>query len=174
MAILLACAYYRELCPKTPTLSIPKFTYIGVPQAILRAGCKFEYRDEQWKGGYEIMPTHIWDCARRFTSNMYEVPGRMLCVSFHHTKILGLAGHGGAILHDNLHADSWLRKARFDGRTEGIAPKDDDFQTPAWHCYMTPTVAAEGLMRLQTLPKHNEDLPWDEYPDLSVMTQLWM
>ena len=60
-----------------------------------------------------------------------------------------------------------LRRARFDGRTEGLAPRDDDFIL-GWHCYMTPEVAAEGLMRLSLLPDHNDDLPNDDYPDLST------
>jgi pseudaminic acid cytidylyltransferase len=49
----------------------------------------------------------------------------MICVSFHWSKTLGEFRQGGAILHDNEEADAWLRRARFDGRTEGVAPKDD-------------------------------------------------
>jgi hypothetical protein len=36
-----------------------------------------------------------------------------------------------------------------------------------WHMYMSPEIAAEGLVRLMHLPKHNPDLPNDDYPDLS-------
>jgi dTDP-4-amino-4,6-dideoxygalactose transaminase len=92
----------------------------------------------------------------------------MVCVSFHWSKTLGIQ-QGGAILHDDPEADAWLRRARFDGRTEGVSPKLDSFTQIGWHCYMSPEVAAEGLMRLSLLPKHNEPLPNDDYPDLSEM-----
>jgi hypothetical protein len=58
---------------------------------------------------------------------------------------------------------------RFDGRTEGIAPKDDHFQELGYHCYLSADVAARLLLKLHSLPKHNEDLPNDDYPDLSAM-----
>ena len=172
------------------TVKIPARTYVGVPMSILHAGGRPVFEDVEWSGGYQLKPLPVWDYARRFTSNMFNnitasevvmrnktYPGnfsKMACVSFHHTKILGLAAHGGAILHDNDEADEWLRRARFDGRKEGVAPKDDTFPMIGWHCYMTPATAAEGLMRLSVLPKHNDDLPWgpgtsSDYPDLSKL-----
>ena len=96
---------------------------------------------------------------------MYQ-SGQFQCISFHWGKTLGIQ-QGGAILHDNPEADAWLRRARFDGRSEGVAPKDDTFDMVGWHAYMSPETAAQGLMRLALLPKHNEDLPNDPYPDLS-------
>ena len=152
--------------------------------SIVHAGGRPVFEDLNWYGGYQLKPFPVWDYARRFTSGMYcgkligthgamlDSAGHMLCVSFHHTKILGLAAHGGAILHDNDEADEWLLRARFDGRKEGVAPKDDTFPMIGWHCYMTPATAAEGLMRISVLPKHNDDLPWGPgtssyYPDLS-------
>lgn len=163
-------------------IEIPKHTYISVPQSIIHAGGWPTFRDEEWKGMYQLKPLPVWDSARWFTSGMYEgmpmVDGRfwgpesfarhMLCVSFHWSKTLGIQ-QGGAILHDNADADAWLRRARFDGRTEGVPPKLDTFKQIGWHCYMSPEVAAEGLMRLSLLPKHNEPLPNDDYPDLSQM-----
>ena len=92
----------------------------------------------------------------------------MVCVSFHAAKTLGIE-QGGAILHDNKEADAWLRRARFDGRTEGVAPKDDRFDMIGWHCYMNPSTAAQGLLRLHSLPRDNAPLPNDDYPDLSQM-----
>ena len=151
--------------------------------SIVHAGGRPVFEDLNWYGGYQLKPFPVWDCARRFTSGMYkgtgvmgcpafvnvDCSGQMVCVSFHHTKILGLAAHGGAILHDNDEADEWLRRARFDGRKEGVEPKDDTFPTIGWHCYMTPATAAEGLMRLSVLPKHNDDLPLSAYADLSKL-----
>ena len=91
-----------------------------------------------------------------------------MCLSFHASKTLGLE-QGGAILHDNPQADVWFRRMRFDGRTEGVAPKDDNFREIGYHCYMNPSTAAQGILRLHSLPRHNAPLPNDPYPDLSLM-----
>ena len=171
MALLLSCAYFF----KTPTfdgvkkldntVTIPKETYVSVPQSIIQAGGKVEFSSENWKGQYRLKPYPIWDCARRFTSDMY-LRMQFQCLSFHTSKILGDT-QGGAILHDDPEADVWLRKARFDGRTEGVEPKDDNFDMIGWHCMMSPDVAARLLLKLSVLPAHNRDLPNSEYPDLS-------
>ena len=152
--------------PKT-VISIPRHTYISVPMAIIHAGCAVAWRDEIWRGVYQLYHFPIWDCARRFTSGMY-VPGRFQCVSFAASKILA-AEQGGAILHDNEEADGWFRRMRFDGRTELVDPKEDQIKEVGHHCIMTPSVAAGLLVKLYHLPKHNADLPEYEYPDLSRM-----
>lgn len=166
------------------SIEIPKRTYVSVPQAIIHAGGRPTFRDEDWRGLYQLRPLLVWDSARWFAENMYRnaalwgsnavvdgvrvgFGGEMLCVSFHASKTLGLE-QGGAILHDNPEADAWLRRARFDGRTEGVAPKDDRFDMVGWHCYLNPSTAALGILRLHSLPKHNEPLPNDPYPDLST------
>jgi dTDP-4-amino-4,6-dideoxygalactose transaminase len=180
MALLLACAWWNYGDkPMTTTeilardgIEIPKRTYVGVPMSIKHAGYAVRFRDEDWSGMYQLKPLPVWDSARWFTYGIYhsriwrEAP--MLCVSFHWAKTLGIQ-QGGAILHDDPQADEWLRRARFDGRKEGVAPKDDTFPIVGWHCYMSPEVAAEGLMRLSLLPKHNDPLPNDDYPDLSKL-----
>jgi dTDP-4-amino-4,6-dideoxygalactose transaminase len=158
-ALLLACKYLN-----VSEVSIPKFTYVGVPMSIVHAGGTVKFRDENWSGTYQLKPYPIWDSARRFTSNMYK--GGYECVSFHWSKILGIQ-QGGAILHDDKDADQWFRRARFDGRTEGVAPKDDTFDVLGHHCYLSPEIAAEGLVRLSFLPRHNADLANSDYPDLS-------
>jgi hypothetical protein len=134
--------------------------------SIVHAGMSPMFRDEEWIGAYRLFPTHIWDSARRFTSGMY-VDGQVQCVSFHATKILGDT-QGGAILHDNQQADEWYRRARFDGRREAVAPINDAFDILGWHCYLSPDVSTRLLWKLAALPKHNEDLPNDNYPDLST------
>lgn len=164
MALLLAVALKQEY---GEPIEIPKRTYVGVAMSIFNAGAHPVFRDEVWSGSYQLKPLNIYDCARRFTSGMY-VAGQIQAVSFHHTKILGLAAHGGAILHDDPEADKVLRKMRFDGRTEGVTPKDDNFNIIGFHCYMTPPTAAEGLLRLASLPKQNADLPNSDYSDLSL------
>lgn len=142
---------------------IPTHTYVGVPQVICHHWGTVRFRREDWKGCYQLKPYPIWDCARRFTRNMY-VPGQHQCVSFHWEKILGL-GRGGAILTDDKDAAEWYRAARFDGRHEHTRPHEDTFQ---WgiHAYMIPEIAAAGLIRLFFLPDENPDQP-DDYPDLS-------
>ncbi len=157
----------------TRQIEIPKRTYVSVPMAIIHAGGRPTFRDENWIGQYQLRPLPVWDCARRFTSPMAswirsDLIPVMMCVSFHHAKILGDT-QGGAILHDNAEADAWLRRARFDGRTEGVAPKDDTFNQIGWHAYLSPDVAARLLQKLLWLPKHNDPLLNDHYPDLSQM-----
>lgn len=158
-ALFLACKYLgvKQVC-------IPKRTYVGVPMSILNAGGKVVFDDREWRGSYSLDPYPIFDSARRFTSGMYR--GGYECVSFHVAKILGL-DQGGAILHEDAEADKWFRKARFDGRTEGVAPKDDAFTTLGWHMYLSPPTAAQGLWKMMYLPKDNPDLENDNYPDLS-------
>lgn len=148
-----------------PDVSIPRRTYVSVPQSIIHAGGRPVFRDEEWIGGYQLKPTPIWDYARRFTSGMY-VPGQFQCVSFHVAKILG-DSQGGAILHDDPAADAWFRRARFDGRREGVAPREDDFDMIGYHCYLSVDVSARLLQKLSFLPRDNPDLPNDDYPDLS-------
>lgn len=163
MALFLACKWH-----KVKAVEIPKRTYCSVPQSIIHAGGQVLYRNCPWRGAYQLIPYPIWDSARRFTSGMYPTMGGMVCLSFHASKILGIE-QGGCILHDDPEADKWLRRARFDGRTEGVAPKHDRFDMLGWHCYMSPSVAAQGLLKLSSLPDHNEDLPNDDYPDLSLI-----
>ena len=160
-ALLLACAYY-----KVKEVTIPKRTYVSVPQSIIHAGGTVRLEDKDWSGRYKLKPYPIWDSARLFTSKMYQ-EGQMDCVSFHWTKTLGDT-QGGAILHDSPEADAWLRRARFDGRTEGVAPKDDTFTMVGYHCYISPDVSARLLAKLSVLPQVNAPLPNDPYPDLSL------
>lgn len=163
-ALLLAVEwFYKD--GRRDFVTIPTHTYVSVPQAILRAGGRLAFCTDTWRGAYQLIPLPIWDCARRFTSDMY-VSGQFQCVSFAASKILG-AEQGGAILHDNDGADQWFRKMRFDGRTEDVDPLEDTFDLIGHHCLMIPSVAATLLVRLYHLPKHNEDMPQIEYPDLS-------
>ena len=152
-------------------IEIPKHTYISVPHSIRLAGCTPTFYDIKWTGAYQLKPSPVWDCARRFTSGMYR-RGQFQCISFASSKILGIE-QGGAILHDNREADAWFRKMRFDGRTEGVDPRHDKFDLVGHHCIMLPSIAAQGLLKLHFLPKHNKDLPHYDYPDLSQFKEIW-
>jgi len=186
MAILLACKYHldrmRWLAMESDRLAyvnridvqVPKRTYVGVPMSVIHAGGHPVFTPEEWEGQYQLRPLPVIDSARWFSSGMYtSFQHNMICVSFHWSKTLGIQ-QGGAILHDDHEADAWLRRARFDGRKEGVPPKEDYGLIIGHHCYMSPETAAAGLVRLANLPKHNAPLPWgpgtnSDYPDLSTM-----
>jgi dTDP-4-amino-4,6-dideoxygalactose transaminase len=155
--------------PVVQCVSIPRHTYVSVPQSIIHAGGKPVFRDEDWVGNYQLSPLPVWDSARLFTSGMYRKGyGEFVCLSFHVSKTLGDT-QGGAILHDDPEADRWFHKARCDGREEGVAPKYDKEIIVGWHCYMNPDTALRLLWRMSTLPEHNDPLPNDDYPDLSQL-----
>jgi dTDP-4-amino-4,6-dideoxygalactose transaminase len=160
-AALLLCCVYHEV----EEVEIPKLTYVGVAQSILNAGGRVKFRDEDWQGAYRLEPYPIVDAARRFRALMHK-PGDFTCISLHISKICGV-DQGGVILHDDFVADTVLRKMRFDGRTEGIHPRLDEF-CRGFHCYLSPSVAAQALWKLSTLPKDNADLPRSDYSDLSL------
>lgn len=194
MALLLAVAWHLDHDGKSASrdyldrdmIDIPKRTYVSVPMSIIHAGGRPTFRDEDWVGWYQLKPLPVWDSARYFSKNMYSgvmhdlrgiralrsMEGLMVCVSFHAAKTLGIE-QGGAILLDDPEADEWLRRARFDGRKEGVTPDDQaawgGFTQVGWHCYMNPSTAAQGLLKLHSLPRHNAPLPNDDYPDLSQM-----
>jgi dTDP-4-amino-4,6-dideoxygalactose transaminase len=146
-------------------ITIPRYTYLSVPQQIIHAGLTPMFEDIEWSGMYRLKPWPIYDSARRFTSGMY-IAGNYMCTSHHWTKPLGIE-RGGCILHDDAEADKWFRRARFHGRAEGVPPKDDKNLIVGWNMMMLPSVAANGLVRLSHLSKNNPDLPNDDYPDLS-------
>lgn len=163
---LFLCLMWLKKEKRLPeAIEIPDRTYVSVPMQIMHAGAKPKFRKGNWSGKYQLAPTNIWDAARQFRGAMYD-SGAMMCTSHHWTKILGVQ-QGGCILHDSKQADEWLRRARFDGRKEGVAPKKDEFKDIGWHMYMSPEVAAEGLVRIASLKRDVPDLPMDDYPDLT-------
>jgi dTDP-4-amino-4,6-dideoxygalactose transaminase len=70
------------------------------------------------------------------------------------------------ILTDDAEAVEWFKRARFDGRKEGVPINEDDINVLGHHVYMTPEQATAGLSRLMFLPQHNEDMPAEDYGDL--------
>lgn len=168
MALLLAFAWYKR--EGGVEVTIPRRTYPSVPMSAYHAGLKVKWIAADWEGCYPLRPSPVWDCAKRFTSGMYE-NGQVQCLSFHARKLLPI-GSGGAILHDDAAADVWYRKARFDGRKEGVPTKDDTYDFPGWHCYMLPEQAARGLYLLSYYPRTMPDQAMDDYPDLGGITWL--
>lgn len=136
-------------------IHIPKKTYLSVPMSIIHAGGDPFFEDREWSGGYQLEPYPVWDMAKRFTSDMYE-PRTMMCLSFHSKKLLPI-GKGGMILLDDPLASDWLKRARYEGRSEKNY-KDDNIQTLGWNMYMTPEQAARGLTLMQNYPRYVDDL----------------
>ena len=162
-AILLCC----KLCKVDEGLEVclPKKTYVGVACSVKHAGGRIKFVDEPWIGLYRLDPYPIIDSARRFHRGMY-IPRTLYCLSFHWSKHIPI-GRGGMILADDKKAVDWLKQARFDGRTEGVPCKEDDFTVPGYHFYLTPELAARGLMLMQSVKDSYPDLPEENYPDLS-------
>lgn len=159
-ALFLSCLYH-----KVKQVTIPKKTYLSVPQSILNAGGKVDLKDIEWSGSYYLEPYPIIDSALRFTSNMY-VPNTLTCLSFHFKKHIPI-GKGGAILTDDKEAYEWLKKMRYEGRNEK-SYWSDDINLVGWNMYMTPSEAATGLCLMQNTNLHNEDLKEpDGYRDLN-------
>lgn len=161
-AIFLSCLFY-----KAKEVTIPRKTYLSVPQAILNAGGSVKLQNEEWSGQYQLYPYPIIDAALRFTSNMYT-PGTLTCLSFHYKKHLPI-GKGGAILTDNYEAYCWLKKMRYEGRNE-VNYSEDKIDTIGWNMYMTPYEASIGLSLIQNINLQNEDIiedggyrPLDEF-----------
>lgn len=157
---------------KGEILELPAKTYVGVAVQAKRAGFTLRFKDYEWQseGYYYIGDRLIIDSARLLTSGMY-IPGTVMCTSHHWSKHLSTE-QGGCILHDNDALDSWFRRMRFDGRTEGVPVAEDNIVVMGRHCYMSPSSAALGLTNMQFLPKHNKPLPEANYPDLRKFVRL--
>ena len=160
---LLICLrrYYLEVGQQI--VKVPAKTYVGVAQAVLNAGHKILFTHQDWHRSYQLYPFPIIDSAKNLTGGMYKSGD--VCLSFHWAKHLPI-GRGGMILTDAAEMAEYYKRMRFDGRTEGIKPKDDYF-IPGYHAMMEPGDAVRGLALLHYLPKSTPDLPSDDYPDLS-------
>jgi len=155
-ALQLCCEYLQ-----VGTITIPRNTYPGVANAIIRAGGRLRFTDV-WDGGtiYKLWPADIVDGALRFRAGMFT--GGFHCLSFHDRKHLPI-GRGGMILLDDAQVAAWLRRMRFDGR--GECPLADDTITHVgMNAYMTPEQAARGLQLFEAIRDRN-------LPDLLVEDQ---
>tara|TARA_X000001036_G_C20466532_1_gene719697 strand:- start:53 stop:691 length:639 start_codon:yes stop_codon:yes gene_type:complete len=165
-ALLMCCAYEKV---KGKEVTIPKRTYISVPQSIVHAGGIPVFEDRPWKGVYRLEPFPIYDSAKRLTSNMY-IPGNHMCLSFHLKKPLCI-GKGGMIITDSKDAYDWFIKARYEGRSfdNDMSYQEDEIDIMGWNMYMSPEQAARGLWLLQHYPVHAEDQIEDpDYRDITT------
>jgi hypothetical protein len=156
-ALFLCLKYYQSINIQLPSITIPSKTYLSVPQTILNADFDLILDDSKnnWTGIYQLEPYPIYDAAKRFTSGMY-IPGTSICLSFHIKKHLKI-GKGGMILTDNIDIVNFLKKARYEGRSEKMY-HEDTIDSAGWNMYMTPQEAAHGLALMQNYPMHVPDL----------------
>lgn len=159
-ALFLCCLYN-----KVDYVSIPKKTYLSVPMSIIHAGGRPGFVDREWKGIYQLEPYPIWDAAKRFTSGMY-IPNSFMCLSLHIKKVLKVE-KGGLILCPTEESATWFKKMRYEGRSEKMY-HEDEIDMCGYNMYMTASQAARGLVLMQQLPQHNEDIPeGNGYRDLT-------
>ena len=157
-ALFLCCVYHN-----VQSVTIPKRTYLSVPQSIIHAEGTVLFEDRAWQGVYQLRPYPIWDAAKRLTRGMYQT-GQFMCLSFHIKKHLPI-GKGGMILTDNREAVEWFKRARYEGRGE-LFYADDDLKMLGWNMYMTPEQAARGLYLMQNYEDNVPD-QLEEYRDLT-------
>ncbi len=163
-ALLLSLLYNKVSGQK---ITVPKRTYLSVPQAVILAGGIPEFKDISWGGLYKLEPYPIYDSAKRLTSDMY-ISGSFMCLSFHIKKQLPI-GKGGAILFDDPNAIEWFKQMRYEGRSEKNY-MEDDITLTGYNFYMTPEEAARGLSLMQNYPASMPDLKENDglgYRDLT-------
>ncbi len=150
---LLLCLLYHKVEGKE--ITIPKHTYLSVPQMILVAKGIPVFKDMEWSGQYFLEPYPIIDSAKRLTSDMYK-PGTYCCLSFHIKKTLPI-GKGGAILTDDKNFVEWAKQMRYEGRSEKNY-NEDNITLTGFNFYLSPESAARGLNLLLNYPKDVRDL----------------
>ena len=169
-AVFLAC---KHLNVSGQTITIPKRTYLSIPQSIRQAGGILRFEDLDWQGIYQLKPFPIYDAAKRLTSDMY-IPGSLMCLSFHFKKHLKI-GKGGMILTDDVRVVEHIKRMRYEGRADGISYHDDIIDEEGWNMYMTPEQAARGLVLLTDHPHNSPDLiedpPYRDVTEFSMFNK---
>ena len=181
-ALFLSLMYLRQdlKCPPIECIIIPNRTYPGVACSIIHADIPVVFEYKRWQGAYELKqrnsyldirykPLRVYDSALRFKRGMY-IKGSLYCLSFHAKKHLPI-GRGGMILTDRKDAYEWLKKARFDGRSEKPLA-EDKIEFAGWNMYLTPEQAARGLTLFSFIKNKDMkdlDITKQGYPDLSTI-----
>ena len=115
------CTHGIELCLRRAnvnSITVPKRTYLSVPNLASKLGIELKWKDEEWQDYYQIDDTNIYDAAVLWKENSY-ISGTFMCLSFQFQKHLSL-GRGGMILTDNKEAAIELKKMTYDGRLPDI------------------------------------------------------
>lgn len=163
------CTHAIELCLRYKNVKrtqFTAFTYLSIPMTMRKLGIEYQMVTEKWTGEYRFYGTDIWDSARLLAPNMYR-SGMMQCLSFGYGKPLHI-GRGGAILLDDKEAYMKMLRQRYDGRSPGFSPwQDQKVFEVGYHYKPTPEEAVIGLQKLESvdpIPKYHE------YPDLREIT----
>jgi len=155
--------------------TIPAHTYLSVPMTLKKLGIEYMMTDEEWDKDYRIEGSIVYDSARRFEKDMFQLDNpnqkKIVCLSFGHGKPLEI-GHGGAILTNDKKAYEWLKRASYDGRDLSFDRWIDQKEfVVGYHYMMRPEDAVIGLNKLA----NNEitdlgDKGYKSYPDLREIT----
>jgi len=165
------CTHGIELCLRRAnvnSITVPKRTYLSVPNLASKLGIELKWKDEEWQDYYQIDDTNIYDAAVLWKENSY-ISGTFMCLSFQFQKHLSL-GRGGMILTDNKEAAIELKKMTYDGRLPDIPWREQNISSIGYHYYMTPETATKGLEKLPEAIK-TKPRQWiiTDWPDLTKM-----
>lgn len=159
-----------RLTQHDPVIRFPAHTYLSVPMTLYKLGIQFEMTDQPWRGEYEFKGSRVWDCARRFESDMYRT-GTIQCISFGRTKPLQIE-RGGCLLTDNEELYQAASRMRMDGRDIfRYAPwiQQRDFNL-GFHYYMRPEECVRGLNLLNNREFTEQLDSYYNYPDCRLAT----
>ena len=162
-ALFLALKFYGI---KGTTIALPKHTYMSVPCEVIHAGGKVTFYDSDKVliGCYRLFGSNVIDSALHFTADMY-IPGTFMCCSFTGPYKHINTGKGGCILTDNKSAHEWFKRARYSGRN-AVSYHDDTFTMTGWNFYMSPIVAAAGLLQMGKF--YDIDGNKKSFPDVAI------
>jgi dTDP-4-amino-4,6-dideoxygalactose transaminase len=147
----------------------PAYTYLSVPMTMKKLNIPYMLTDERWRGSYEFKGSNIWDCARKFESNMYEF-GTIQCVSFGMSKPLEI-GLGGCLLTDDPEVYRRASMMRYDGRDIfNCSPwiSQTEFEV-GYHYYLRPEECIVGLNLLDERKFTTQLDKHFDYPDCRLI-----
>ena len=165
------CTHAVELClryAQPDYISVPKHTYVSIPQLAHKLSIECHWMDTQWCDYYDIGNTNIIDSAVYWKRGGY-IPNTLQCLSFQFKKPLNL-GRGGAILCSTKDQYNTLKAMAYDGRDQNSSVYwgEQDIAHMGYHYYMTPETAIEGIRRLtKSHERVTKQWSWQDYPDCS-------
>ena len=142
------------------SVTLPKRTWISVPNAVIRAGGVVKFEDLEWESNYQLKPFPIYDSAVCLNKGMHK-PDTVTVLSFHIRKVLAI-GKGGMVLTDNYEMWKWLKTVSNNGRNLDVSGrkfvmyKDDDItMKDTYNMYLAPEMCALGLDLFEDLDDIN-------------------
>ena len=165
------CTHAIELCLRLlqpESFSVPKHTYISIPQLSHKLNIPCEWRDDAWQNFYHLGNTNIIDSAVYWKPGGY-IQDTLQCLSFQYKKPLNL-GRGGAILCTTVEEYSILKAMAYDGRDQNSSVYwgEQDITTCGYHYYMTPETALLGIDKLPDAELYaTKQWSYTDYPDCS-------